>query len=132
MSLTRGGSGATRSITRTAAARMRSTSSVASRCRSSSARSTAAATRLVAAPLMGNGLTVFGADRLTTNVEHLAGPLRAFGLDMLEQHPGQVDFVRLGWPVGQSQCDAAQQDVDQRKLIGQPQRAVHLNSPQRN
>ena len=38
-SLTRGASGATRSITRTAAARMRSTSSVAPRCRSSRARS---------------------------------------------------------------------------------------------
>src|SRR6202000_2984070 len=99
MSLTRGGSGATRSITRTAAAKMRSTSSVASRWPSSRARSTAALTRLPLAGLVGNGLTVFGADRLAADVQHLAGPLPALGLDVLEQHPGQVDLLRLSAPL---------------------------------
>src|SRR5438445_10152249 len=104
MSLTRGGSGATRSITRTAAARMRSTSSVASRWRSSSARSTAAATLLLV-----NEFTVFGAGSRTPHVQHFAGPVAILGLVALEQHPRQVDLVRLGRPVGQTQRDAADQ-----------------------
>src|SRR6516165_5644309 len=103
MSLTRGGSGATRSITRTAAARMRSTSSVASRCRSSRARSTAAATLLSV-----NELTVFGAGRLAPDVQHLARPVSVFGVVALEEHPRQVDLVRLGRPVGKTQRDAAE------------------------
>src|SRR5271166_3071686 len=99
MSLTRGGSGATRSITRTAAARMRSTSSVASRCRSSSARSTAAVTLLLVW-LEGNAPTVLGAGGLAPDVQQFAGPLRILGLVVLEQRPCQVDLVRLGRPVG--------------------------------
>src|SRR5262249_3705277 len=102
MSLTRGGSGATRSITRTAAARMRSTSSVASRWRSSSARSTAAATRLLA-----NEVAVFGEGGFPADIQHFAGPVALFGLVALEQRPRQVDLVRLGRPVGQTQRDAA-------------------------
>ena len=39
---------------------------------------------------MGNGLTVFGADGLAADIQHLAGPLRALGLNVFEQHPGQV------------------------------------------
>src|SRR5437763_1591945 len=101
MSLTRGRSGATRSMTRTAAARMRSTSSVASRWRSSSARSTAAVTRLLV-----NELTVFGPGGSAPDVQRFAGPLRLLGLVALEQHPRQVDFVRLGRPIGQTERDA--------------------------
>src|SRR5271170_7660819 len=127
MSLTRGGSGATRSMTRTAAPRMRSTSSVASRWRSSRARSTAAVTRLLV-----NELTVFGAGSLAADVQHLAGPITAFGLVALEQHSGQVDLVRLGRPVGQAECNTAQEYIDQWQLIGEPERAVDLDRPQRN
>src|SRR5947209_14940245 len=126
MSLTRGGSGATRSITRTAAARIRSTSSVASRWRSSSARSTAAVTRLLV-----NELTVFGAGGLSPNAQHFAGPLCIFGVVPLEQHAGQVDLVCLRRPIGQTERDAAQQDVDQWQLVGEPERAVYLNGTQR-
>src|SRR6185437_12588634 len=108
ISLTRGGSGAARSMTRTAAASMRSTSSVASRWRSSSARSTAAVTRLEV-----NELTVFGARGRAPHVKHLAGPVTFLGLVTLEQHPGEVHLVCLGRPVCQTQGDAAQQHVHQ-------------------
>src|ERR1700722_11915345 len=102
ISLTRGGSGATRSITRTAAARMRSTSSVASRCRSSSARSTAAATLLSV-----NEVAVLGPGGLAPDIQQFAGPLPFFGFVPFEEHPRQVDLVRLGRSVGQPERNAA-------------------------